>query len=173
MKNIKVETKYEDKIFIVTIQRNEFRNAVDRFTAMELAEAFKIFDENPKHKVAILYGQDNFCAGADLKAMSKGNGNVISVDGDGPMGPSRMLLKKPVIAAISGYCVAGGLELACWADMRVGDETSVFGVFCRRFGVPLIVSFIKLKRLGWWYSKNTKINWTFKSFRYDFNRKSY
>lgn len=138
LKNIKVETKYEDKVYIVTIKRREYRNAVDRFTAEELSQAFQEFDKNSKYKVAILYGEENFCAGADLKAMSKGNGNRISIDGDGPMGISRMLLKKPVIAAVSGYCVAGGLELALWCDLRVGDETSLFGVFCRRFGVPLI-----------------------------------
>lgn len=126
----------------VTINRPAVRNAVDGATAAALAEAFRAFDADPDLSVAILAGAGgNFCAGADLKAIAGGEAaraNRIATDGDGPMGPSRMQLSKPVIAAVSGYCVAGGLELALWCDLRVADETAVFGVFCRRFGVPLI-----------------------------------
>lgn len=126
----------------ITINRPDVRNAVDGATAAELAAAFRAFDADPTLAVAILTGTGgHFCAGADLKAVASGDprrANRIAVDGDGPMGPTRMQLSKPVIAAVSGYCVAGGLELALWCDLRVADETSVFGVFCRRFGVPLI-----------------------------------
>lgn len=128
-------------LLIITINRPQARNAVNGPTATALAAAFRRFEADENLKVAILTGcNGQFCAGADLKAVA-GNGeqaNRISVDGDGPMGPSRMQLGKPVIAAVSGYCVAGGLELALWCDLRVADETAVFGVFCRRFGVPLI-----------------------------------
>lgn len=126
----------------VTIDRPEARNAVDGPTAAALADAFRRFDADDALAVAVLTGSGgNFCAGADLKAVaSGGNANQIDTDMrvDGPMGPSRMQLSKPVIAAVSGYAVAGGLELALWCDLRVAGETAVFGVFCRRFGVPLI-----------------------------------
>lgn len=124
----------------VTINRPEARNAVNGPTAAALAEAFQAFDEDDELSVAILTGAgEHFCAGADLKALARGrDANRLDARGDGPMGPSRMQLSKPVIAAVSGYCVAGGLELAAWCDLRVADETAVFGVFCRRFGVPLI-----------------------------------
>lgn len=124
----------------ITINRPEARNAVDGPTAQALVEAFQGFDADPQACVAVLTGaQGNFCAGADLKAVASGERrNRLEPTGDGPMGPSRLLLSKPVIAAVSGHAVAGGLELACWCDLRVVDETAVFGVFCRRWGVPLI-----------------------------------
>lgn len=134
-----VHTRREESIFIVTIDREQSRNAVDRATADALAEAFRAFDADDTLDVAILYGaHGHFCAGADLKAIARGEPNRLADDGDGPMGPSRMVLSKPVIAAISGYAVAGGLELALWCDLRVVEESAVMGVFCRRFGVPLI-----------------------------------
>ncbi|WP_031470791.1 crotonase/enoyl-CoA hydratase family protein [Sciscionella sediminilitoris] len=123
----------------IGIDRPQVRNAVDRVTAGELAEAFRAFDADPEAAVAVLYGHgEAFCAGADLKAVANGSGNRVAPDGDAPLGVSRMRLGKPVIAAVSGHAVAGGLELALWADLRVADETAVFGVFCRRWGVPLI-----------------------------------
>ena len=124
----------------VILNRPEARNAVDRPTAEALAEAFLQFDADEEAQVAVFYGANgSFCAGADLKAMAdESRRNRIAADGDGPMGPSRMLLSKPVIAAVSGYAVAGGLELALWCDMRIVDEDAIFGVFCRRWGVPLI-----------------------------------
>lgn len=124
----------------ITINRPEVRNAVDGPTAAALAEAFRAFEADETLSVAILRGAGaHFCAGADLKAVASGQGaNRIDTGGDGPMGPTRMQLSKPVIAAVGGYCVAGGLELAAWCDLRVADESAVFGVFCRRFGVPLI-----------------------------------
>ncbi len=123
----------------VILARPEVRNAVDRTTAAALVEAFRAFEADDTASVAVLYGDHGtFCAGADLKAISAGQGNLTDSDGDGPMGPSRMLLSKPVIAAISGYAVAGGLELALWCDLRVAEEDAVLGVFCRRWGVPLI-----------------------------------
>lgn len=139
---LNVFTRKSGPVFFVTINRPEARNAVDRPTAEALAEAFRTFDADDGLKVAILHGAgEHFCAGADLKAVASGDparGNRIDTEGDGPMGPSRMQLSKPVIAAVSGFCVAGGLELALWCDLRVADETAKFGVFCRRFGVPLI-----------------------------------
>ena len=131
-----------EPLLIVTINRAEARNAVNGPTAAALAEAFRAFEADEALKVAILTGiGGQFCAGADLKAVASGvagQANHIATEGDGPMGPTRMQLTKPVIAAVSGYCVAGGLELALWCDLRVADTTAVFGVFCRRFGVPLI-----------------------------------
>jgi enoyl-CoA hydratase len=139
----------ENRIQIVTINRPQARNAVDRATAQELADAFRAFDNNDDLDVAILTGASgNFCAGADLKALSRGDGNRMSETGDGPMGPTRMLLSKPVIAAVEGYAVAGGLELALWCDLRVAASNAIFGVFCRRFGVPLVdLGTIRLPRL--------------------------
>jgi enoyl-CoA hydratase len=123
----------------VVIDRPDARNAVDRATAEALAEAFRAFDADDEARVGVLAGAGaTFCAGADLKAVARGEPNRIASDGDGPMGPSRMRLGKPVIAAISGYAVAGGLELALWCDLRVVEEDAVMGVFCRRWGVPLI-----------------------------------
>jgi enoyl-CoA hydratase len=134
-----VLVEHEQRVTIVTINRPEVRNAVDRPTAELLADAFRTFDADPDHDVAILTGADGtFCAGADLKGVSEGRGNAVRPEGDGPMGPSRMLLTKPVIAAVEGFAVAGGLELALWCDLRVAARDAVFGVFCRRWGVPLI-----------------------------------
>jgi len=124
---------------VVTIDRPTVRNAVDRATAAELAAAFRRFEADEAAAVAILTGAaGTFCAGADLKAVSAARGNPVNVAGDGPMGPTRMLLAKPVIAAVEGYAVAGGLELALWCDLRVAARDAVFGVFCRRWGVPLV-----------------------------------
>jgi enoyl-CoA hydratase len=117
------------------------RNAVDGETAAALAAAFREFEADADAKVAVLHGEGGtFCAGADLKAVSEGQrrANPTRREGDGPMGPSRMVLSKPTIAAVAGYAVAGGLELALWCDLRVVEESAVFGVFCRRWGVPLI-----------------------------------
>src|SRR3954470_17675828 len=126
-------------VTIVTIDRPEVRNAVDRDTAQRLADAFRAFDADGTASVAVLTGAGgHFCAGADLKAVGEGRGNRVEAHGDGPMGPSRMRLSKPVVAAIEGYAVAGGLELAIWADLRVAARDAVLGVFCRRWGVPLI-----------------------------------
>jgi enoyl-CoA hydratase len=129
----------EDAVTVVTIARPEARNAVDGPTAAALAEAFRRFDEDDNAAVAVLQGEGgNFCAGADLKAVAAGRGNRLSADGDGPMGPTRLVLTKPVIAAVEGYAVAGGLELALWCDLRVMARDATFGVFCRRWGVPLV-----------------------------------
>ena len=135
-----IRTETDGDILIVTIDRPGARNAVDRPTADALYETFKAFDADEALSVAILTGAGgNFCAGADLKAVAAGRGNKSVPDGDyGPMGPSRLDLSKPVIAAVDGYAVAGGLELACWCDLRVASPGAKFGVFCRRFGVPLI-----------------------------------
>lgn len=123
----------------VILSRPEVRNAVDRQTAEELAAAFRAFDADPEARVGVLFGDHGqFCAGADLKAIAQGRANRLEPDGDGPMGLSRLLLEKPVIAAIAGYAVAGGLELALWCDLRVVEEDAMLGVFCRRWGVPLI-----------------------------------
>src|SRR5438874_6241093 len=130
---VRIETA--DEVTTVILDRPEVRNAVDRATAEALAEAFRGFDADPNAKVAVLCGADGtFCAGADLKHFD----NRVRDDGDGPMGISRLVLGKPVIAAVSGHAVAGGLELALWCDLRVAEEDAVFGVFCRRWGVPLI-----------------------------------
>jgi enoyl-CoA hydratase len=123
----------------VFLHRPARRNAVDGATAAALAAAFRAFDADDDTAVAVLHGEGGvFCAGADLTAVGTERGNRVAPDGDGPMGSTRMRLSKPVIAAVSGHAVAGGLELALWCDMRVADETAVFGVFCRRWGVPLI-----------------------------------
>ena len=134
-----VHVERRDHVTTVILDRPAVRNAVDRATAEELADAFRAFDADADARVAVLFGaSDHFCAGADLRGFSEGRGNRVERDGDGPMGPTRMLLSKPVIAAVSGYAVAGGLELACWCDLRVVEEDAVFGVYCRRWGVPLI-----------------------------------
>lgn len=137
-------------VAVVTIHRPDRRNAVDGATARALYDAFKRFDADEAASVAVLTGEGgNFCAGADLKGVAAGAGNPVVRDGDlGPMGPTRLMLSKPVIAAVEGYAVAGGIELACWADLRVAGEGAIFGVFCRRFGVPLIdLGTVRLPRL--------------------------
>ena len=126
-------------VTVVTIDRPDRRNAVDRPTADALLTAFEAFDADPTASVAVLTGAaGTFCAGADLQAIASGTGNRVTEDGPGPMGPTRLALSKPVIAAVEGHAVAGGLELAVWCDLRVAAEDAVFGVFCRRFGVPLV-----------------------------------
>ncbi len=144
-----VKTEQRGRIFIVTIDRPEVRNAVDAPTAAALADAFRAFDADISTSVAILTGVgETFCAGYDLKSVAEGRTVPLSEEGDGPMGPTRMLLTKPVIAAVEGYAVAGGLELALWCDLRVAAENAVFGVFCRRFGVPLVdLGTVRLPRL--------------------------
>jgi enoyl-CoA hydratase len=128
-----------DAVTVVTIDRPEARNAVDRPTAAALADAFRAFEADTTQHVAVLTGaHGTFCAGADLKAFGTERANSVSTDGDGPMGPTRMMLAKPVIAAVEGHAVAGGLELALWCDLRVVARDAIFGVFCRRWGVPLI-----------------------------------
>ena len=135
--NVRVER--DGPVTVVTIDRPDVRNAVDRATAEALADAFRAFDADETASVAVLTGADGtFCAGADLKAIGAGEPNRLGIDGDGPMGPSRMMLSKPVIAAVEGHAVAGGFELAIWADLRVAARDAVFGIFCRRWGVPLI-----------------------------------
>ncbi|WP_018655605.1 crotonase/enoyl-CoA hydratase family protein [Actinomadura flavalba] len=129
----------EGPVTLIGIDRPERRNAVDGPTAAALADAFRAFDADPDSVAAVLYGTGGtFCAGADLRALATEDGNRASPDGDGPMGPTRLRLTKPVIAAVNGHAVAGGLELAIWADLRVVEESAVFGVYCRRWGVPLI-----------------------------------
>ena len=134
-----VRVEKSGPVTTVILDRPEVRNAVDRETAQALADAFRDFDRDESASVAVLFGDHGaFCAGADLKAIAGGKGNRTSPEGDGPMGPSRLRLGKPVIAAISGHAVAGGLELALWCDLRVMEEDAVLGVFCRRWGIPLI-----------------------------------
>ncbi|MFB7709942.1 crotonase/enoyl-CoA hydratase family protein [Streptomyces sp. NPDC056105] len=134
-----VRVERRGHVTTVVLSRPEVRNAVDGPTAAELAAAFKEFDADESARVAVLWGEGGtFCAGADLKAIGTERGNRVAEEGDGPMGPTRLRLSKPVIAAVSGHAVAGGLELALWCDLRVAEEDAVFGVFCRRWGVPLI-----------------------------------
>ena len=124
---------------VVAINRPEVRNAVNGAVATALADVFRQFEDNDDAKVAVLAGEGGtFCAGADLRAIGTPESNRVTSDGDGPMGPTRMTLSKPVIAAIDGYAVAGGMELALWCDLRVMEEDATLGVFCRRWGVPLI-----------------------------------
>lgn len=134
-----VRVERDGPVTTVILNRPEVRNAVDRSTADALADAFRAFAEDADALVGVLWGAGGtFCAGADLKAIARGTPNRVAPDGDGPMGPTRMMLDKPVIAAIAGHAVAGGLELALWCDLRVAEEDAVLGVFCRRWGVPLL-----------------------------------
>ena len=145
-----VSVTRDGEITIVAIDRPDRRNAVDSPTAHALYDAFKAFDADETASVAILTGTGGaFCAGADLKAIAVGGGNPVEREGDfGPMGPTRLMLSKPVIAAIEGFAVAGGLELSLWCDLRVAGRSATFGVYCRRFGVPLIdLGTIRLPRL--------------------------
>ena len=129
----------DGQVATVTINRPEVKNAVDRETAYKLAAAFRRFGADESLAVAILTGADGtFCAGADLKGFASGQGNRVAPEGDGPLGCTRMLMSKPVVAAVEGFAVAGGLELALWCDMRVAARDATFGVYCRRFGVPLV-----------------------------------
>jgi enoyl-CoA hydratase len=139
----------DGEVAVVTIDRPQVRNAVDDPTAAALADAFRRFDADDALAVAILTGAGGtFCAGADLKAVAAGERRRVAEDGDAPMGPTRMLLGKPVIGAVEGHAVAGGLELALWCDLRVAAEDAVFGVYCRRWGVPLIdLGTVRLPRL--------------------------
>ena len=134
-----VRVERSGPVTTVVLSRPEARNAVDGPTARALADAFRAFDADEEAAVAVLWGEGGtFCAGADLKAIGTERGNRVDDEGDGPMGPTRMRLGKPVIAAVSGHAVAGGLELALWCDLRVVEQDAVLGVFCRRWGVPLI-----------------------------------
>jgi enoyl-CoA hydratase len=134
-----VRIERQGHVTTVVLSRPEVRNAVDGPTAAELAAAFREFEADEEARVAVLWGEGGtFCAGADLKALGTERGNRVTEEGDGPMGPTRMRLSKPVVAAVAGHAVAGGLELALWCDLRVAEEDAVFGVFCRRWGVPLI-----------------------------------
>lgn len=140
MSESKVLVEQDGPVTTVIINRPEVRNAVDNETAEALADAFRAFDADPCQKIAVLWGAGGgFCAGADLKQVATGERRQRwRMTGDGPMGPSRLALSKPVIAAVAGHAVAGGLELAIWCDLRVAEESAVFGVYCRRWGVPLI-----------------------------------
>ena len=132
-----IEVEYP--VYTIIINNPEVKNAVDDITAEELADAFRKFEGDNKADVAVLWGANGtFCSGANLKAIANGHGNRVEKEGDGPMGPTRMRLSKPVIAAVAGYAVAGGLELALMCDLRVVEKSAIFGVFCRRFGVPLL-----------------------------------
>jgi enoyl-CoA hydratase len=144
-----VSVRDDGPVRVVTIERPERRNAVDRPTAAALAEAFRSFDADDALAVAVLTGAGGtFCAGADLYAVAAGQGNRVTPDGDGPMGVTRLQLTKPVIAAVEGHAVAGGLEVAVWCDLRVAARDAVLGVYCRRFGVPLVdLGTVRLPRL--------------------------
>lgn len=134
-----VRVERRGAVTTVVLHRPAARNAVDGPTAAALVDAFTAFDADPDASVGVLHGDGGtFCAGADLKALGTPDSNRLDRDGDGPMGPTRMRLGKPVIAAIAGHAVAGGLELALWCDLRIAEEDAVLGVFCRRWGVPLI-----------------------------------
>jgi enoyl-CoA hydratase len=136
-----VRIERDGSVWTILLNRPERRNAVDGPTAAALAAAFREFDADPDAAVAVLHGEGGvFCAGADLKSLGTESGNVVTAvgEGDGPMGPTRLVLSKPVIAAIAGHAVAGGLELALWCDLRVAEDNAILGVFCRRWGVPLI-----------------------------------
>ena len=143
-----MRVEHKDAVTTIILDRPQARNAVGRPTADALVEAFLAFEKDDAAKVAVLWGAGGvFCAGADLKGVSEGRGNRVTQSSPtlrsawpatAPMGPTRMRLSKPVIAAVAGHAVAGGLELACWCDLRVAEEDAVFGVFCRRWGVPLI-----------------------------------
>ena len=147
MKSVLIERDRD--VFVVTISRPQVRNAIDIATSEVLLGAFEEFENDDSASVAVLTGADGtFCAGADLKAIASGQRRRLVEDGPGPLGPTRMLLGKPVIAAVEGYAVAGGFELALWCDMRVAADDAVFGVFCRRFGVPLLdLGTVRLPRL--------------------------
>jgi enoyl-CoA hydratase len=147
-----VRVERDGPVATVLLSRPETRNAVDGPTAAALAAAFRELDSDDSIATLVLHGEGGvFCSGADLQAVGTERGNVVGPDGDGPMGPTRLRLGKPVIAAIEGYAVAGGLELALWCDLRVAASDAVFGVFCRRWGVPLIDGgTVRLPRLiGW------------------------
>ncbi|WP_407548775.1 crotonase/enoyl-CoA hydratase family protein [Streptomyces sp. Pv4-95] len=134
-----VRVERSGPVTTVVLSRPASRNAVDGATAAQLADAFRAFEADDGAHAAVLWGEGGtFCSGADLKAAGTEHGNRVAPDGDGPMGPTRMRLSKPVIAAVAGHAVAGGLELALWCDLRIAEEDAVFGVFCRRWGVPLI-----------------------------------
>lgn len=136
---MEVLVEKQEGVTTIILNRPEAKNAVNASTALQLADAFRAFDADPEARVAVLWGKGgSFCAGADLKALALGEGNRFEPIGDSPMGPCRMKLSKPVIAAISGYAVAGGMELALWCDLRVLEENACFGIFCRRWGVPLV-----------------------------------
>lgn len=134
-----VRVERDGPVWTVVLARPEVRNAVDRETAEGLARAFRELESEPHARVAVLWGEGGtFSAGADLRAIAAGRPNRVAPGGDGPLGPTRMRLSKPVIAAVAGHAVAGGLELALWCDLRVAEEGAVFGVFCRRLGIPLV-----------------------------------
>lgn len=134
-----IRLEKDGPVSTIVLERPDVRNAVDIATAGALAQAFRRFETDSEARVAVLWGAGgHFCSGADLSAIADGRGNRVAGDGDAPMGPTRMFLEKPVIAAISGFAVAGGLELALWCDLRVMEESAVMGVFCRRFGVPMV-----------------------------------